>query len=372
VKVGLNATCLNDRPSGAKQRFIGIYGELIKRLPECEFVIFEPEDCRVGAWFDGASNVTVRRTPLPSAGRFQRFFHGLSYWPGVLAQEKLDLFECFNQPLVKAPTGKTILTIHDIRRVHDGWASLEKVLYRASLARDLKLADHVITVSESMKQEINGLFPASQITFIYNGFAAQLFDAGTEKDLYDFRTKNDLPLEFLLAVGHLEPRKNYATLIEAMAILRNQGKPSNLLIIGNDSGERKKLELQINRAGLAGQVKFLSGLSDLEVRCAYKLSSLFIFPSVYEGFGIPILEAMAAGVPMVLSDIAVFKEITQKKGVYFPPESADLMAKAINRVLTIDSVSRQLIEHGKERVNAFQFTALASQVHGLYLKLLQN
>ncbi len=80
LKIGLNATCLNDRPSGAKQRFVGIYGELVKRLPDAECVVYEPADYRVGAWFDGAPNVTARRTPLPSEGRVSKFLQGIGDW----------------------------------------------------------------------------------------------------------------------------------------------------------------------------------------------------------------------------------------------------------------------------------------------------
>ena len=80
MKIGLNATCINDKPTGAKQRFLGIYGELIKRLTEAEFVIYEPIDCRVGDWFGNAPNVSVKRTSLPSEGRMRKFVNGFSYW----------------------------------------------------------------------------------------------------------------------------------------------------------------------------------------------------------------------------------------------------------------------------------------------------
>ena len=116
----------------------------------------------------------------------------------------------------------------------------------------------------------------------------------------------------------------------------------NLVIVGNDSGERKAIQERIDSAKLSANVTFLSGLSDLEVRCAYKLCSLFVFPSSYEGFGIPILEAMAAGCPMVLSDIPVFREITQDKGVYFPHDDVEAMAAAIDDGTVIQQPARKL------------------------------
>ena len=366
LKIGLNASCLNDRPSGAKQRFVGIYGELVKRLPDAEFVVYEPTDCRVGAWFDGAPNVTARRTPLPSEGRVNKFLQGLGYWRMVLPREKFDLFEGFNQPLVRAPTGQTLLTIHDIRRMYSEYGALERGVYKVALARSIARADHVITVSETMKQEILGFFPRISISVIYNGINATEFATVTDADLQTVRRKYGLPENFVLAVGHLERRKNYLRLMDAMAKLRDRGQSCSLLIVGNDSGERQVIEERIESAKLTDTVKFLNGLSELEVRCMYKLCSLFVFPSSYEGFGIPILEAMAAERPMVLSDIPVFRETTQDKGVYFAPDDAEAMAAAIETVLSSSSERARLIDYGRERVQAFSFQSLAGQLENLY------
>lgn len=366
MRVGLNATCLNDRPSGAKQRFVGIYRELVKNLPEAEFVVYEPTDCRVGAWFDGAPNVSIRRTPLPSEGRVRKFLSGLNYWHTTLSTERFDFFECFNQPLVKAPSGRTLLTIHDVRRIHPDWSGWERMVYKAALARDLRAADHVITVSQAMKDEILGFFPSASISVIYNGLEASEFDTVTEIDLQAARQKYQLPKEFVLAVGHYEKRKNYLRLIDAMARLRDRGSVCSLVIVGNDSGEGKAIHERVESANLVGYVKILSGLSDLEVRCAYKLCSLFVFPSSYEGFGIPILEAMAAGCPMVLSDLPVFREITENCGVYFPHDASGAMATAIEKVLTSSSERDRQIQYGYERVKAFNFKSLAGQLASLY------
>jgi glycosyltransferase involved in cell wall biosynthesis len=372
LKIGLNATCLNDRPSGAKHRFVGIYGELVKRLPDAKFVIYEPADCRVGAWFDGAPNVEVRSTPIPSEGRAQKLVSGLRYWHTALALEGFDIFEGLNLPLVKAPTGRTLLTVHDIRGVRSEAGVMERAAYRLFLERSLRAADHVITVSEAMKQEILSFAPETSISVIYNGLDATRYINVTEADQQTFRSNYGLPEKFILAVGHLERRKNYLRLIDAMARLRDGGLSCSLLIVGNDNGEKKVIEERIESAKLSGTVKFLSGLSDLEVRCAYKLCSLFVFPSSYEGFGIPILEAMAAERPMVLSDTPVFREITQDMGVFFPHADDKAMALAIESVLSSGSEYTRLVDYGKERVQAFSFGNLSLQLENLYRNLVPH
>jgi glycosyltransferase involved in cell wall biosynthesis len=367
LKIGLNATCLNDRPSGAKQRFVGIYGDLVKRLPNFEFVVYEPADCQVGAWFNGAPNVTARRTPLQSEGRrVTKFLQGIGYWRMSLPKERFDLFEGLNLPLIRAPSGQTLITIHDIRGMYSEYGALDQGIYKIALGSSISRADHVITVSETMKKEILSFFPKTSISVIYNGLDAAPFSRVTEAALLAFIRKYELPKNFVLAVGHLERRKNYLHLIDAMARLRDRGHSCSLLVVGNDSGERQAIEARIESAKLTGTVKFLSGLSDHEVHCAYKLCSLFVLPSSYEGFGIPILEAMAAERPMVLSDIPVFREITQDRGVYFPCDDAEAMAAAIEKVLSSESESARLIGYGKERVKAFSFQSLSGQLANLY------
>jgi glycosyltransferase involved in cell wall biosynthesis len=369
LKIGLNATCLNERPSGAKQRFVGIYGELFKLLPEVEFVIYEPADCQVGSWFVGTPNVSVRRTPLPSQGRIWKILGGLGYWPTAFSKEQFDIFENFSQPLVKSPTGSTLLTVHDVRRIHSDGIGWERMVYKAALARDLRVADHVITVSHSMKNEILDFFPSSSISVIYNGLESCQFDAVTEADLLATRQKYKLPKDFVLAVGHHEKRKNYIRLVDAIERLRDQGVACSLVIVGNESGQGVAIAERIRSANISDQVKILSGLSDLEVRCAFKLCNLHVFPSSYEGFGIPILEAMAVGSPMVLSDIPVFREITQNQGVYFSHNDSDEIALAIDKVLTSTSERERQIKYGYERVQEFNFKSLAGQLANLYKTL---
>jgi len=375
LKIGLNATCINDKPTGAKQRFLGIYGELIKRLPEAEFVVYEPFDCRVGDWFGEAPNLSVRRTPLPSEGRARKFINGLSYWHSALSRERFDIFEGLNLPLVKAPSGRTLLTIHDVRGIKPEAGILDRMVHKMVLGKSLKAADHVITVSEAIKSEILQVFPDLSISVVYNGLNTYGFEEVFEVDQQAVRRKYDLPTEFILAVGHLERRKNYLRLIDSMARLREKGRSCNLLIIGNDRGgrdigERKVIEERIYAAGLSDSVKILNGLSDFEVRCVYKLCTLFVFPSSYEGFGIPILEAMAAGCPIVLSDIPAFREITENRGVYFPYDDTEALANAIKNVLSSNSERTRLIEYGSGRVNAFSFSSLAAQLEDIYRSLM--
>jgi len=369
LKIGLNATCLNDRPSGAKHRFVGIYNELFKRLSEDEFVVYEPVDCQIRHWFEESVNVSYRKTPLSSKSRLKKYFGGLSYWPPSLRTENFDVFEGFHLPLVRSPTGRTVLTIHDIRGFSEHNGQIARALYKNVFESSLEKADHVITVSESVRTEILNIYPNTSISVIYNGIDIDAFETISESEVLVVREHLGIPENFLLAVGHFEKRKNYGRLIEAVARLHERGSKLHLAIIGNDSGELSSVQKQIEALGLSKYVVILSGLTDFEVRCVYKLSTLFVFPSAYEGFGIPILEAMAARRPMVLSDIPVFKEISQGKGAYFSHDDSESIATSIDEVLSSTTEQSRLVEYGSDRVIDFGYERIAMSLEQLYRSL---
>jgi glycosyltransferase involved in cell wall biosynthesis len=364
--IGLNATCLNDRPSGAKQRFIGIYGGLIKLLPNAEFIIYEPKDSSISSWFVNTINVTYIRTPIPSEGRFIKFLFSYLYFKNEFRKKKYDFFEGFHLPFFKPLSGIKFLTIHDIRGMLPSSKLSERILHKLSLKKAINDSNHIITVSESMKKEILNFFPKISLTVVYNGISLHKYNIISNKELNEFSNKYHIKEKFILTVGHIESRKNYARLIQSFSILKNKGLNYNLIIIGNDSGDRNKLQILIDQLKLKDQIHFLSGLSDSEVLCAYKLCSLFVFPSLYEGFGIPILEAMAASRPMVLSDLPVFREITQNTGVYFNPENIESIVEAIELVLNSKNEQEKIINYGNERVKAFDFMNLSSQLINMY------
>ena len=284
-----------------------------------------------GDWFSGEPNVSIRRTPLPSEGRARKFVSGLRYWRTELSKERFDIFEGLNLPLVKAPTGQTLLTIHDIRGTRSESNIVERTAYKVFLERSLKSADHVITVSEAMRREILNAFPYLTISVIYNGIDAQNIYDISDVEQHTVRRSTICLKSSSLQLGTLIGTK-LLTLSGRNSRLRDQGRSCNLLIAGNERSESKKaIEKRINGADLSGSIRILNNLSDFEVRCIYKLCNLFVFPSSYEGFGIPILEAMAAGRPMVLSDIPVFREITENRGIYTPHNDDQAMARAIGK-----------------------------------------
>ena len=365
--VGLNATCISNRPSGAKQRFLGIYGALIRNNPNIEFIVFEPVDYTVGRYFD-FPNVVAVRTPIPSEGWLHRYYNGLGYWKKALSKYRFDIFENINHALVKSPTGRRFLTVHDIRYINNPSSDWSKIVFSPAVLLSMYSADQIITVSEAMKGEIMGIMPRANVAVIYNGIAYEAFDSIMGEQVEEVKRKYELPRQFLLTVGHLERRKNYKRLVAALYHLRQQGFGHKLVIVGNDSGEGTALRKTIAEYGLQKDVLILSNLTNRELRCVYKLADLFVFPSEYEGFGIPILEAMAAGIPMVMSDIPVFKEITQNQGSYFPFDDPFAMSEVIAEGLSSDEKREAQIQYGTKRIVDFSFEEISKKLEALYFR----
>lgn len=366
MRIGLNATCFNDRPSGARQRFLGLYLPAICALSDSSFVIYSAKDVNPSQWFDGLDNVSIRHTPVPSEGRWNRIVSGLTYWPTTLRKDKLDLLEGFHLPPVLNPTGKSVLTIHDLRGLHPHTQYSRRFVYRTVLKRSIDRSDNILTVSDAMKQEIASVFPDTQITRIYNGIDSDVFSRIDEEEANRFVRDRQLPSDFILAVGHYEIRKNYARLIEAIGLLNNQGMSVPLVIAGNDSGQFDELRNRVSAIGLENQIVLLRNLNDNQIGWLYHKCRLFIFPSSYEGFGIPLLEAMAAEKPFLLSDISVFRELTEEQGIYFPYEDTSAMARAIAMVAGSDDEQRRLIDYGRSRVKDFSYDKLSMELLSFY------
>ena len=180
------------------------------------------------------------------------------------------------------------------------------------------------------------------------------------------KKKYKLPKKFIITVGHQEKRKNYLRLIKAIKILKKNDKNIFLVIVGQKADETENIYNLVKSLNLNSNIKIFSNLNDFELRCFYKLADLFVFPSIYEGFGIPILESMAANTPMVISNTEVFREITLDQGAYFDPFDPLSIATKIKYVLSEKNLKNRLINFGKKRVKLFTLSSQKKNIIDLY------
>jgi len=280
-------------------------------------------------------------------------------------ESKVDIFH-FPQINIPLYVPKSlIVTIHDLCPFSEFWGRsyLKKKVFGWYLKRAVKKAGKIITISESAKREIMDIYP------IYNAKIKVIYRFVDEKFL---RTKDYYNKErvieddYILFVGNRKKHKNLFRLILAFDQVKNIFPNLKLVIAGKKDSKIDEIDLLKNKLNLKEKIIEAISPADEEIINLYKYAKAFIFPSLYEGFGLPPLEAMAIGTPVLASDIPVLKEICCNAAYFFNPYDVEDMAKAICKVVTNESLRRSLIERGKERVKFFDSESAIDQHVQLY------
>ncbi len=369
MKYVLDVSCLDTYASGAKQRFLKLYSELIKSSKKKNFLIIYTSFNDVKNYFN-YPNVTFKKNNFYQDSYLKKIISIFYvYFFIKLNSKKIKTAEYFTLPFFNPIKCKSIFTIHDLRRIHFSNTFYKKIVYKIFFKFFLNKANKIIVVSEAIKKEILHYFNNLKVKVIYNTIDPKLFLKISKRQINLIKKKYNLPSKFIIAVGHQEKRKNYLRLIKAIKILKNNDKNISLVIIGQKADETEKIYKLIDQLQLNSNITIFSNLDDLEVRCFYKLAEIFVFPSLYEGFGIPILESMAANTPMAISNTEVFREITLGQSIYFDPFDPLSIATKIKYVLSEKSVKQKLVNFGKKRMNTFTLNTQKKNIINLYRDL---
>jgi glycosyltransferase involved in cell wall biosynthesis len=283
-------------------------------------------------------------------------------------------------PLARA---RGVVTVHDLSfealsDVHE--PALRRYLQR-SVPHSVERADHIFADSESTSQEVMrwyGVAPA-RISVVYPGVEPRfrVMDADAPEDarhLERVRQEFDLRLPFLLSIGTLEPRKNVATTIRAFSRHAASGdRETVLLIAGGDGwlGQRETLETLVRKLALENRVRFLGYVPDHHLPALINLASALVYPSRYEGFGLPVLEALACGVPVITARNTSLPEAGGEAARYVDEaEDDDALAREIQRVLHDTREREKMISRGLEHAARFTWEATARRVVALYEQVL--
>ncbi len=319
--------------------------------------------------------VTVRRLPLPD--RWQTiFWHRLRLplavdrWTGPF-----DLFHAPNFLLPPVRSGKTLVTIHDLAfLIHPEYAypPLQRFLAGA-VPRALARADHILADSEATRQDairLFGLSPA-RVSVIGAGVEPR-FRPLDRQALRPVAVRYGLDaFPFVLTVGTLEPRKNIDGLIRAFAEARRAaGFPHHLVIAGGRGWLYKKIFAEVARQNAEPFVHFLGFVPDADLPALYNLADLFVYPSHYEGFGLPVLEAMACGTPVVCTDTSSLPEIAGDAAWLLPTGDDEALVATLVRLLGEADCRRELGRRGPPRAARWTWDQAAQRLLAVYRSLL--
>ncbi len=275
-------------------------------------------------------------------------------------------------PVLCPTKGKKIITVHDLFFVeHPELADKEaRERFLPNFAQTLQRADAVVTVSAYVKKLLIEKFSLSgdKIYIIHHGVDAEFFQHGNPGADQAVWGKYNLTPGYIFFIGTGEPRKNIPRLLEAFDAVRREIPGLEMVIAGKPGGDTPVIKQKIRRSRMVNRVKLLPYIPREEVPALYRGAGLFVFPSLCEGFGLPLLEAMASQVPVAASRAPAIPEIAGKAALYFNPRSSEEMARVIRRGLQDESVREELIEAGNVRIREFSWRQAARLTKALYLE----
>jgi glycosyltransferase involved in cell wall biosynthesis len=298
-------------------------------------------------------------------------------WPAmdIFFKTGLDLTHS-PTPLPLPTRGKKIVTVYDLF-FWEHPRLTDKDARRNFLRRfedSVRNADGVVTISRFTEDQLiqRGLVDRKRIRVLSPGIDLENWERINSHDLERIKTNFDLPPDFLLFVGAFEPRKNLPALLKALRIVHDRYLKIPLVLVGRKGRDSENVRSGIRKLDLDSWVKILGYMDASELKNVYRLASVFVFPSLWEGFGIPLLEAMACRLPIVTSGKSALPEIAQDAAVYADPDDPEEIAAKIIDVLRDRTLREKLVAAGQERVRFFRWETAASGALEFYQAVMRE
>lgn len=292
-------------------------------------------------------------------------------FPIALTMNKIDIahFQYVAPPLCPC---RTIVTIHDIsfeyfREYFNplAWARMKLLIPLSG-----RQAAHVITISEYSRQQLIRTYrlPEDHVSVTYLGVSSK-FRIMSEMESMAATSHFDLTTPYILGVGNVQPRKNLIRLIRAFAKLRKEKWiPHKLVLVGQMTWQAERIVEEISKLGIGDSVMTIGYVTDQELIGLYNRAALFVYPSLYEGFGLPILEAMACGVPVVTSNVTCIPEVAGDAALLMDPLSEAELSAAMLRIIDNHELADSLKSRGLVRSKQFSWRTAAEQTAEIYAR----
>lgn len=365
-----------ERMGGTGEYLQNLLINLAKIDIENEYILFlnyirNKHHMAIKDYVKGNFNAKVCRIPW----QFVRSLFEQVYLPIELLVGRVDIFHGTDFMIPRQLFGKSVVTIHDLMYlnypefIEPEWVES----YKRNVKWSLKRAGLIIVESNFVKGDILKNFNISKdkIRVIYNGIGEGFMVLKESPRAY-ITKKYGIKYPYILFVGTLEPKKNLVRLVEAFyQLLRSRPKRFNLVLAGGEGclNYRDKIEQKVKELNLNEEVILTGYIQDEDLPMLYNCAELFVFPSIFEGFGIPPLEAMASGIPVVASNAASLPEVIGDAGILVDPFDTKAITEAISSCLSNYKLRKTLIRKGLARARLFSWEAAARQTLALYKEL---
>ncbi len=365
MKIAIQAADLdNNRIDGTRVYLYNLLKYFGKLSPQNDFLIYHKNKFNSQLTPPNFSNYYFKKINFPLLWTQTSFSWNI--W-----KENVDILwmPMHNIPLLRKKRLKTIVTIHDLAFKKFPQYFTFKNLSKLNILTDLaiKKSTKIIAVSHSTKQDILNFYPhikEEKIKVIYHGFDKSLFFKQPKKDVTNKILKkfNLHKSQFILYVGAIQPRKNLITLIQAFEIFKKNNLSSfKLVLAGEKAWQWKKTIQTIQNSPFSQDIILTGKINFQEITTLYQNASLFVFPSFYEGFGIPILEALASNTPTLAARNSSLTEVGGKAVQYFSEKNINELAKLIENVLYNKILQEKMIAEGKNWIKNFSWEKCAQE-----------
>lgn len=321
----------------------------------------------------GRSSLTQISSRFPTQNRLARIFWEQMVWPWYSWRRRPDLLHgmAFATPyLASTPS---VVTVFDLSFIHfpQQFPKLQQKYLAWQTRLACQRARRVITISESTRQDVHLFFkkPLSHIDVVYPG-VDPVYQPQSETAVAQFKKAHRINGRFILHVGTLQPRKNIETLIDAFALLND---PSlQLVLVGGKGWLYDEIFARVEQHQLTNRVIFTGYVADEELPLWYAAADLFVYPSLYEGFGMPVVEAMACGTAVIVANNSSLPEAAGEAGLQFDPQNASELAERMLSVLQNYELSAKMRQSGFKQAQKFSWTRAGRETAVVYRNAIEK
>lgn len=371
IRIGINALLLSGR-SGYRRAGIHNYiYQVLHALPplpdKTEYTVFLANQ----ATLEAKQGVRRKRSRWPTDRPIVRILWEQSVWPIIAKLENFDLLHSMAFVLPLIGNVPAVVTVYDLSFIHypDSFPKLQQAYLESQTARSCQKAKRVITISQSSRQDVHHFFkiPLDNIDVVVPGVDS-IYRPIPALEIEAFRQEKGLSKKFILHVGTLQPRKNIPLLLQAVAEIGRHDV--DLVLIGGRGWLYEQIFDQVAQLGITNQVHFLGYVPDEELPLWYNSASLLAFPSAYEGFGLPVVEALACGTPVVAARSSSIPEAGGDAALYFDPGNVNELAKQITAILEDPELAGGLRLAGLKQARQFSWDRAGRETAQVYHRAL--
>jgi glycosyltransferase involved in cell wall biosynthesis len=370
VKIGVEGRTLQGERYGVARYLVNLLRNLVELEGEEEYIVYLSQPIV-------PLDFSSPRMRLEVLGRAPGLTWRHLRLPMAMHRAGVDLHfsPSYFLPLVKVCP--SVAVVHDITfKVHPEWfAQDRRFRFDRLFWREVKRAERIVTVSEHSKADIVRILgvEASRVTVIPEAADPFFRPVRDEERLAGVREKYGLEPGFLFTAGAIHTRRNLERLIEAVSrASRDLGEETELLILGTTAPFTPPVDIwgTARRCGMEGRVKHIEYVSEEDLLLLYNACGIFVYPSLYEGFGLPVIEAMACGTPVVCSNVTSLPEVAGDAALYFDPLSVEEMADAVARAMEDGGLREELGRAGMSRAATFSWSRAAAETLRVFREII--